>query len=196
MKKDGANATRWVDLLGGTVVAGCILGACWMAFVHGDGTREEVAQVSEHLRAASRDVASLRTVLDRRSALVVQRTRELADRGQLPTRAPVEAYFRELSRLAQECQLNVVSQEPRTPRQYPGLLEQRFSYDVSGPTDGIMRFLAAIERTEFWADVSYLKIQHGPGAENVAAERRSASLTLSLFSTLPVEAPAERAEGT
>ncbi len=55
----------------------------------------------------------------------------------------------------------------------------------------ITRFLRAVEETGFWADISYLKVEQGPGPPRGESTQRIASLTISLFSALPVEADSD-----
>ena len=184
--------TRVIDLVGSVVVAALLAGGGWLAFVGGDETSAKVNELSEQIGATTHDIATLRAVQGRQEVLLAVSRRELAERGQLPVRAPIEEYFRTLSRLAADCGLEVKSQSPLPSRQYSGLLEQRFSYEVTGSTDGIMRFLAAIERTDYWADVSHLSVQRG----TEAVAERAASLTLSLFSALPTDVSERQGEGT
>ncbi|MFQ5495959.1 MAG: hypothetical protein ACE5EX_11325, partial [Phycisphaerae bacterium] len=106
----------------------------------------------------------------------------------------VEAYFEALSAMAARHQLRVIRDHPLGPRHYPGLVEQRFLYEVTGATANLMRFLKDIESTSFWVDVSYLRIWSNEGAGNRAADKRKAVLTLSLFSAPPPEKNAGDAE--
>ena len=48
----------------------------------------------------------------------------------------------------------------------------------------VARFFKAIEQAEFWADVSYFKIEQGrPGSGEVSPEQVAGALTISLFSS-------------
>jgi hypothetical protein len=119
-----------------------------------------------------------------------ERQVELATSGQLPAQIPIEEYFQTLSRLAGRHHLRVVRHNPLGPRSYPGLLEQRYAYEVIGTMPDIARFFRAIEDAEFWADISYLKIDGGPPSADQGGEptdERDAILTISLFSAAPAE---------
>jgi hypothetical protein len=59
----------------------------------------------------------------------------------------------------------------------------------------LARFLYAIEHADFWADVSYLKIDTGRNPAAPESTDREALLTFSLFSAPPPEAPAPVKKG-
>ena len=106
--------------------------------------------------------------------------------GRLPTGTSVESYFQELSALALQNRLRVVRHNPLMARSYPGLLEQRFAYEVVGTLSDLAQFFKAIERTDFWADVSYLRIGDGRGSGRSGQRAmRTAVLTISIFSATP-----------
>jgi hypothetical protein len=84
----------------------------------------------------------------------------------------------------------VVRHNPLGPRSYPGLLEQRYAYEVMGRVADLARFLRDVEDAEFWADISYLKIDGGPPSADQGGEpngERDALLTISLFSAARAE---------
>jgi hypothetical protein len=64
----------------------------------------------------------------------------------------------------------------------------RYAYEITGAMPDIARFFRAVEQTEFWADISFLKVDQGAGPLQAGSARRVASLTISLFSALPAEA--------
>ena len=109
-----------------------------------------------------------------------RRQSQLAAVGPLPSEVPSESYLRTLSSLASENKLTVVRQLPLSPRDYPGLLEQRFAYEVSGTLPDLARFFKAVELSPSWTDISYLKVETGKSTEGES--HRSALLTFSVFS--------------
>jgi hypothetical protein len=143
------------------------------------------------VQTAQRDLAELRLECDRQRKVLEARSTELAENGQLPEQTPVEEYFRRLSELASRHQLRVVRQNPLSPREYPGLLEQRFVYEMTGSFQDLVRFLHAIENTDFWADVSYLELGSGHAVKGCRPDERVATLTLSLYSARPPDEEAE-----
>ena len=173
-----------MDLIGAAACAGLMSVFVWFAYFRGDRTVAEIRELSGTIADARRDLVALRTSLDRQRTILQQRQAELAAGGQLPDETPIEEYFQTLSRVASAHRLHVVRHNPLAPRTYPGLLEQRYAYEVSGSMPDIARFLKAIEDARFWADVSYLKIDAGSRQVDPASIDRVASLTISVFSSL------------
>lgn len=174
---------RSIDLAGGCVVIACLGGFLWILFVGNEQVRAEGQALRGAVRRAERElgeftaaVAAQRAALDRHKS-AVEKT------GTLPTLAPVELYFRTLSTAATGYGLQLRRHHAIAPRRYAGLLEQRFTYKVSGPTRGLFALLRYIEQADFWADVAYLSIDRGRGPEPVAATQRVGTLTISMFST-------------
>lgn len=176
-----------VDVMGAGTVAACLTGFVWVIAIHNSQTTSEIATLKKSVRSAQQELRSLGIARDQQAAVLESRQAELTETGQLPPEAPVERYFQTLSTLATEHSLRIVRHNPLSPRAYPGMLEQRYAYDVTGSMPDLMRFLRSIEETAFWADVSYLKINRGNGAEDIAVHGRVAELTISLFSALPAE---------
>lgn len=172
-----------MDLIGAAACAGLLSAFVWFACFRGDRTVAEIRELSETITDARRDLVGLRTSLDQQRTILQQRQAELVAGGQLPDETPIEEYFQTLSRVASSHRLHVVRHNPLSPRTYPGLLEQRYAYEVSGSMPDITRFLKAIEDAKFWADVSYLKIDAGSRQVGPASIERVASLTISVFSS-------------
>ena len=195
MKRKSGIPLVVIDLLGGAVVAGCLIASATLIAARLQSGESVTAAPARMIEAAQRDLAALNAAVDRQRAIVEQRRVELEVSGQLPDRTPTEAYFRKLSELAREHHVRVISSKPVFSREYPGLLEQRYAYDVAGPTIDLLSFLRAIETTEFWADVSYLQIQAGRPVAGSRENDRVASMTLSLFSVAPQEPELEASDG-
>ncbi len=172
-----------IDVAGGVLCTGLLGTFIWLAFFRGDRTVAEIQELGGTIADARRDLEGLRASLDEQRAILQERQKELAAGGQLPDRTPIEEYFQTLSHVASKHRLRVVRHNPLTPRSYPGLIEQRYAYEVSGAMPDIVRFLKAIEDAKFWADVSYLKIDSGSRQGESAPRERVASLTISVFSS-------------
>ena len=170
------------------MLAAGILTACWMTFFHSGHFTAELRDLTLTISLSTRDLAALRSAGERQRATLHERQLELATGGQLPAQIPIEEYFQTLSRLATQHHLRVIRQNPLGPRSYPGLHEQRYAYEVIGAMPDLARFFRAIEDAEFWADISYLRINGGNRLSGVPTEEQDAVLTISLFS-------AARAEG-
>lgn len=191
MRINGKAGLRAIDAIGGGLVAACLMGFVWTAAVHNKRIGREIRELRAMTRTAHRDAGAVELALAQQLSVLAERQKALATTGQLPVEAPVEEYFQTLSRIATGYELRVIRHQPLTPRQYPGLLEQRYTYEVSGSMPNVARFLKAIEGADFWADVSYLSMGRGVGAEQAVVNKRVAELTLSLFSAPPPETEGE-----
>lgn len=178
-----------VDLLCGSVMAICVTGLLWMTMVRSDDSRDLIRAMKSRVGEAQRELSSVRAERDQRRTLLLERRQRLADNGQLPEKLPLVEYFQTVSRLAQSHDLRIVRQKPAPPREYPGLLEHRVEYELSGSFPDLVRFLQSIEDTDFWGDIGYLKVQGDNGPATDRAPARHALLTFSLFSALPPEEP-------
>ena len=188
---------RIIDAIGGIVVAACVTGFFWSLATGSDRTRREIADLTRVISKTSREVSSLRADATHLQDILAQRREELDAGGELPTHAPVEEYFQALSASATDRGLRVLRHNPLSARTYPGLLEQRYVFEVAGSTQNIIRFLETIERSHYWADVSYLVIDGSSQAgarrtadPNAAGTTRQATLIISLFS-----APTDESSG-
>lgn len=177
-----------LDALGASLSAVGLLAALWMTFFHNEHATSELRDYTQMITSTTQDLSTLQSAGDRQRATLKERQAELATSGQLPVEISLEEYFQTLSQLAVQHHLRVVRHNPLTPRNYPGLLEQRYAYEVIGTMPDLARFFKAIEDAEFWADISYLKIDGGQPPGGKPTDDRTASLTISLFS-------AARAEG-
>ena len=185
MGKSGRVPLLVIDAAGAAIVAVCVLVSVWLTAVRPDGAKSEITGLTRLIQAAQKDLIDQRAACDHQRAVLADRSAELAESGHLPEQTPLEEYFRTLSDLAARHQLRVVRQNPLSSRRYPGLLEQRFAYEKTGSTPDLVHFFKAIETIDFWADISYLKVESGQSPYGRTPSDRVATLTLSLFSVLP-----------
>lgn len=181
-----------LDALGASLSAAGLVTALWITLFHSEHATSEVREYDLKIVSATKDLADLRSAVDRQRATLKERLGELATSGQLPEQIPIEEYFQTLSRLAVEHRLRTVRHNPLPPRSYPGLFEQRFAYEVIGTMPDLARFFKAIEDAEFWADISYLKIDGGQTPGDQPTDERNALLTLSLFSAARANDPSDK----
>ena len=163
MRRHGSSLLA-IDITGGFIVAACAASIVWLTVLREDRAPAMIRELSKNTTATRNEIAKAKTQRDEQQALLTTRRGELANRGQLPEQSPVEAYFQTLARLAAQNRLQVRGQGPLSPRTYPGMLEQRFSYEVAGSLPDLARFLSAIESSDAWADVSFFKIETVRGA--------------------------------
>ena len=190
MTRPGKLPLLLLDALGASLSGAGLLAALWMTFFHSEHATTELRDFTQMISSATQNLATLRSAGDGQRATLKERQVELATSGQLPAQIPIEEYFQTLSRLTIQHHLRVVRHNPLGPRSYPGLLEQRYAYEVIGTLPDLVRFLRAIEDAEFWADISYLKIDGGPPSADQSGEptgERDALLTISLFSAARAE---------
>jgi len=178
--KSGASSIVVIDAIGGALTALLVAIFAWTAFVAKPDEGQSPRELADSLDSARSDVAALRSALAEQKAMESRRQSQLAAVGPLPSEVPSESYLRTLSSLASENTLTVVRQLPLSPRDYPGLLEQRFAYEVSGTLPDLARFFKAVELSPSWTDISYLKVETGKSTEGES--HRSALLTFSVFS--------------
>lgn len=193
MMASRSRTTLWIiDIVGGCIVTGCIATFLWLTMIQREQTAGEISELQQIVLAARRDVALLHISLDQQAVMLADRRQQLVATGQLPDHPPVEEYFQMLSALAEERHLQVMRQQPLSSRSYPGLMEHRYAYALSGSMPGLTRFLRAIEAADYWADVSYLKFEKGTASSVENSDGRLALLTISLFSAPPMEAGTDR----
>ncbi len=192
MHQAGSWSALMIDLIGGCTVTACLLCFVWLIAIGADRTSDRIEQHRAVMHNARRQLTNARLERDRQRAIIETRQAQLARCGQLPKEAPVEEYFQTLANLATRHRLQVLRHHPLTSRSYPGLLERRYAYEVTGATPDLVLFFKAIEAADYWADVSYLKIDGGLRATGTSVRRsgsagsakRVAQLTISVFSAL------------
>ena len=176
-----------IDLAGGVIVSSCVAASFWLIVARAERTSAEIEKASNAIERARDELDRLRIERDRETGKIRERKAALARSGKLPEQAPVESYFSLLSRLAGDNNLRVVRHLPLASREYPGLLERRYAYDVSGSLPDIAKFFRAVEATEYWADIAYLRVDARSGAAGPETNERLAGLTFSVFSSPPSE---------
>lgn len=176
-----------IDVVGSAVLTMLILACAWLLTMRFREQSDAMATFNAELTRAQSDLTALRVVHERQAEQLRLRQVEVATSGWLPDRAPVESILKSIGEAASQRELTVVAQKPLPARTYPGVREERYAYDVVGGTDGIAAFLGDIEQGSWWCDVSFLSVESI--TEDVPPRVR-ASLTLSLFSSIPVVTPA------
>lgn len=170
-----------VNGMGAALVAVCLVSASWVLIVRTDQFTDQGRNLNEELEAARRDLVQLRESCERQRGIIARRELDMQERGRLPHQPPVEAYFQTLARLSAEHGLSVRAHRPAGQRTYPGLVEQRFTYELTGPVEKLAQFMAAMERSEYWCDIGFLALEEGTSADPGAAPAPVAHLTISMF---------------
>ncbi|MCH9003020.1 MAG: hypothetical protein IIC02_10640 [Planctomycetes bacterium] len=194
MRRENELTLIVTDVLGAGVLAGCLVASVWFLFVQSNATTREIGVLRSRAGDVRRELTSVRQLAEQKSSERTATRRELDATGQLPTRTPVDQYSQTVLDLAARFGLRVIRQNPVAPRTYPGLLEQRYAYELHGATRDFVAFFAAVEQTNFWADISYLRLTDGGTSGPNSSDDRVASFTVSLFSAPEVEK--EKQDGT
>lgn len=182
------------DVVGACILAACLVTSVWFLFVQSNRTTKEIGVLRARVSHVRRELTSVRQIAEQKSSELTAIQKELEVTGQLPTRTPVDQYSQTVLDLAARFQLRVIRQNPVALRMYPGLLEQRYAYELRGGTNDFVAFFAAVEQTSFWADISYLRFHDGGTSLGDSTGNRVASFTVSLFSAPKVEV--EKQDGT
>lgn len=175
---------RMIDVVGGCIVTGCLIAFLYLSVIQTEANAQEVRRFAQAIKVTQRRMSKAQATAQEHQDALRNYKERLATQGHLPAHAPVEAFFRFLSATADHHNVRVVGQKPLTPRTYPGLCEHRFSYDVTGTFPNITRFLRAIERSDYWADVAYLKIDRPRSANASTSTNPAANLTISMFTAV------------
>ena len=191
MRRTNSWPIRVVDVLCGCTVAACLADFVWLTTLREDHAGADIETMRWSIDQARLDHRAAMDDRKQQLEILADRRAELAKTGQLPTDTPVEAYFQTLSSIVSHHHLRVVKHHPLSTRQYPDLLEQRYAYEVIGKLPDLVAFLRSIENTDFWADVSYLKVDPARGHKEAVPDERIASLTISLFSALLSKKPSD-----
>ncbi len=170
-----------VDVVGACAVLCCLGGFVWLTMIRTNVASQELNTSRRKMQTLQRQKIAVHNSITAQTKAIGATRDELAESGSLPAVARVEDYFQFLSTTARNRNLRVLRHLPLSSRDYAGLLEQRYTFDVSGPTPNILAFLADIEESKYWADVSYLKIYRNID-QSVAGSDRVASLTISMYS--------------
>lgn len=187
MRRDRRLNLTITDMAGAGALAACLVAAGWLAFVRSNQTMTAIHELRDRVDGDRRELVSVRHRVEQATLELTKTRAKLEAVGQLPARPPVEAYSQTVLHLADRHRLRVIRQNPVAPRAYPGLLEERYAYAMHGATRDFVAFFAAIEMTDYWGDISYLKLESGASSGNDLRDNRRASFTVSLFSAPPIK---------
>ncbi len=171
-----------IDMTGASLLLAWFCAVLSMTVLRNDTVADDIKDLKRSIAQAKQQVAVLRTRLGRSCNQAQINRNTLSQRGKLPDIAPVEAYFQFLSERAETLGLRILNQYPTGERNYAGLRERRYAYTISGSLPRIVRFFKAVESSEYWADIGYLKIHPPRASQSDDMMAREAQLTVCLFS--------------
>lgn len=184
----------WIDLVGGVVNLALLLACARLIASNDTSAGRDVERHERNIQQTSRELDRLTAENDRQLRLLDEVRRELEGVGTLPEGTPVEEDLRLLAQIATRNGLETVRVMPLAGRDYPGMHETRYSFQLRGRTQAMARMLKGVEEAPCWADVSYLRLQR-EGADRDGSAILLASLTFSLFSAAPDDAPPTEPRG-
>ncbi len=172
-----------IDLTGSALVVMCFLGILWFTTIRASQHSYEISKLTNIHNSINQQLAHTQNQCEQMRLQLSSIESDTNITGNLPESPPVENYFQTLSLLANKHELRVLRHHPLTERNYSDLNEQRFLYEVSGTLPHLVQFFEAVESTDYWADISYLKIDQGRGMYRSVSKQRVAMLTISMFSS-------------
>jgi len=177
--------SRWsiwgVDLACGAIVALLACVALWLLITYVDRSGQELAGMRKELARVRQSLARYQVAESAVQAKIKKQTADVAQQGTLPDQFPIGSYYRDLTTMAIKAGVTVQSQVPLVAAEYPGLVEQRSQFEVSGSLQSILTFFEAIEQSSYWADIGYFSLTQGSRRGTSTLERR-AKFTISMFS--------------
>ncbi len=177
------NPAIWLDLMGGTIVIAAIGALLYLSFGREHSAAHEVATLRSKLNETRRSLGDLKVLVENEEKALDEKRIELEKSGHLPVQPPIEEDLEKLSMLAANHGLSVVRVEPLPSRDYEGLLEMRYSFEVSGKMPNMTRFFRSIEEADSWADIGFFRIESSRSMNGDDPQELTAMLTISLFSS-------------
>jgi hypothetical protein len=176
-----------IDVIGCTAIIGCVVGVTTLISSRAERQRGTIPQLRQAIATTELQIRNLESSCEQERGEIDNRNQRLKEPGRLPQVMPIENYMQSLARMAEASNVRVLLEKPLASRKYPGLLEERFAYTITGPGTSIIDFLDAVENSGFWADISYLRIDTSSARKGQAVKDPVALLTFSLFSHLNEE---------
>ncbi|MCB9851092.1 MAG: hypothetical protein H6817_10365 [Phycisphaerales bacterium] len=177
------NSLPIIDLVGGSVTCGVVALGVWCTFFHLSTTSQHLTTVRSQLADMHKSVIAgeeaLREKKRERDAL----ERDIAERGALPERSPVESDLREIARMAKAEGIDLTQVTPVQGAEYPGLLELRYAINARADYDALLAFLRRFKDSTLWADIIRLDIGGRRGDPSSEESVQPTALVMSLFAT-------------
>lgn len=174
------------DFFGALMVAVCLAGSIWYSFLRPDDASARIPRVAAATAQLSERLTKARFEIDRRSVDEQALRRRIEALGGLPVNASVETELRRLADMAVRYGLRISAMDPHSVARYGEVTEERHELTLVGSFFGISEFLAEIEASKIWADITYLSIERSKPARLrdgvVESETCQARLIISFFS--------------
>ncbi len=181
MKPD--KRTIVIDLLGTVTLVAIVFWGAWYTFFKSNTAGSKVDGLVKQVEATSTTLRTLEQDLDQRKSEHRDLLARATEREKLPSDIPIERTLADITLLAHRHGARMVGVSPLSEVHYPGVLEKRYRVTLEGTFQGMLGFFRDFENQDYWADVTYLKIEPAEQQDGVEA-RRMAELTLSFFSAV------------
>ena len=191
MKKRVLHIDDFVGLFAVLVVAS--LGV-WSGVFHAPRTTQRLEDLQAGMRDMRNTLRSAEAALRRQQAELTALEKDIAQRGALPRKSPVESDLRLLTTLAEGNQVELTRIFPSSDKTYPGITESKYAVEAKTTFAGLVDFLHAFENSPFWADITSLEIGQ-PRNQKATGEDASQKtrFVVSLFASNDPEGEASSA---
>ncbi|GMU37556.1 MAG: hypothetical protein KJ057_09415 [Phycisphaerae bacterium] len=179
--------TLWIDVSGAGLCLLLAVGLIWYSkgpmgkAARMDELKASIGQMHRDAAAAEAQVQEQRRVLESLRATLAQAER-------LPADAPIPQCQARLAELARASGVRITNFLPLPDREYPGIVERRFTFEARGTTKDVLTFLKGIESDEHWVDIGYLSLAR-PVGPDLDARGRTLAFAISMYSAAPGVAP-------
>ena len=170
------------DLVGGAVVTALLGIGVWTAVCAPISGGPRLRSARTQLDRLLADARAMSAAVNAKQSEERELQARIEAQGALPTRAPIDAGLREVTRLAKINGVTVADVRPDGKRDYTGVTEQRFAVNTSGPFSNVLGFLRAFEKAPFWADVTQVTITSDHKDARQPSSETRVALVVSLFS--------------
>jgi hypothetical protein len=174
------------DVLGAGAMIGVAALGVWLGVVRPSADNDRLATLRAHLSDTRTALQVASEELHAQSTRLEELRNNLEERGALPTRSPVEADLRVITRLARANDVELREVTPIGGKTYPGINELRYAVNAQSTFGGLVSFLSEFQEASIWADITHLKIGVAVESDRGSSAIRSAELVVSLLASQEV----------
>lgn len=169
------------DLPGVLLTCGVLALGAWSGLVHAPRTVRQYTEAKANLAKTRSALRAADAALHRQRAEVAALEEDIARRGALPARSPVEADLQTIAHLARNNGLELVRVTPLASATYPGITKLEYSVEGRSTFAALLGFLRDFERASFWADITQLQMADAAPGPTEDGAVRTARFVVSLF---------------
>ncbi len=171
------------DIAGTTIMLCLAAVATWCGAIHSPSVSGKLAEMETNLEKMESSLRNTENAIRRKTVELGDLQADIESRGALPSKSPVETNLRNITRLARDNEVELISVKPSEEKAYPGLTEIKYAIEAKSGFRDLVQFLKDFEESEFWADVTKLKVETGSRNRVANDNTQSSELVLSLFAS-------------